>query len=285
VIDGELGAFLRTRRETLTPADVGLPPGTRRRAKGLRRSEVAVLAGISVEYLTRLEQGHDTHPSTQVLGALAVALRLNTTDRSHLQELATASHGTELLCPGGCPTAQTVRDPVRLLLDQLDPVPAYVVNRLGDLLAWNDCFESFARPIELLHGDPPNLVRFVFEQARAREVIGDWPAMASETLARLHRLRQGDPAVQDLVDDLAASVGTEFTSRWDRRPLAAQAHGSQRWEHPDVGPLHFHVEVLALPDPDHQEFVVHQAADEQTAAALDRLVGRRPGALRSVHTA
>lgn len=120
-MEGELGSFLRSRREAVSPAEVGLPEGPRRRTPGLRRAELATLAGVSVDYLIRLEQGRDTHPSTQVLAALAEALRLSDDDREYLWSLAVISNGgTELCCPQAKATARTVRPTVQAILDQLD---------------------------------------------------------------------------------------------------------------------------------------------------------------------
>src|SRR5699024_10559843 len=134
----ELGSFLRARREMVRPEDVGLPRGERRRTPGLRRSEVAILAGISVEYLTRLEQGRDRHPSTQVVAAVAGALRLDRSDRRHLHELVALSQGTDLLCGTSCPGQDPVPDGLLSLLDRLEPTPAALVGRRTELAAWND---------------------------------------------------------------------------------------------------------------------------------------------------
>ncbi|MBA2496722.1 MAG: helix-turn-helix domain-containing protein, partial [Acidimicrobiia bacterium] len=172
MIDGELGAFLRNRREAVTPAEVGLPAGQRRRTTGLRRAEVATLAGVSVDYLIRIEQGRDTHPSAQVLAALADALRLSEDDRDHLRQLAVISNGTEL-CPQAIAAARTVRPTVRALLARLEPAPAFVLNHLGDLLAWTDGYERLARPVGILDGDGPNLLWFTFTDKRARTAYPD----------------------------------------------------------------------------------------------------------------
>ena len=130
VIEGELGTFLRSRREAVTPAEVGLPDGPRRRTPGLRRAELATLAGVSVDYLIRIEQGRDTHPSPQVLAALAEALRLSEDDLNHLRQLAVISNGVEL-CPHARAAARAVRPTVRAVLERLEPAPAFVVNHLG----------------------------------------------------------------------------------------------------------------------------------------------------------
>ena len=126
--DNELGAFIRNRREALAPEDVGLQRGDRRRTPGLRRAELATVAGISVDYLIRLEQGKDTHPSPSVVIAIADALRLDDEDRMHLKLLGAMTMGAEL-CPSHVPPAQTVRPAVAAVLAALDPAPAFVMNQ------------------------------------------------------------------------------------------------------------------------------------------------------------
>lgn len=161
MMEGELGSFLRSRREAMSPAEVGLASSARRRTPGLRRAELATLAGVSVDYLIRLEQGRDIHPSTQVLGALAAALRFDDDDRDHLQALAVISNGTEL-CPQTTAAARAVRPTVQAMLDQLEPAPAFVLNHLADLLAWTEGYDRLARPLGILDGDEPNLAWFTF---------------------------------------------------------------------------------------------------------------------------
>ncbi|MBB2922310.1 helix-turn-helix transcriptional regulator [Cellulomonas cellasea] len=281
MIDGELGAFLRSRREALAPADAGLPDGPRRRTPGLRRSELATLAQVSVEYLTRLEQGRDTRPSAQVLGALADALRLTAADRAHLQELVAQTHGPQL-CPGGRPpSARTVRPTVQSLLDTL-ATPAYVLDRRADMLAWNDAFDRLARPLGMLDGERPNLLWYALADERARDVYPDWDDVVDQGVADLHEHRRGDQSTDVLAERLARTVGEPFAARWRRRPLAGVRSGVRAVQHPRVGLLRLAFETLTLPDADHQRLVVHLPADAVTAAGLDRLAGREPGALRSV---
>lgn len=277
-MDGELGAFLRSRREALRPEQVGLPAGPRRRTPGLRRAEVATLAQVSVEYLTRLEQGRDSRPSPEILAALADALRLDHADRRHLQQLASVEHHRQL-CAGRRPSvSRTVRPQVRGLLDALRDRPAYLLNRVSDVLAWNDAFERLTRPLGLLDGDRPNLLWFVFADERAREHFPDWAELADQQVAELHRLRQGDPATDAFAERLGRTVGTPFTSRWQRRPVATRSSAVRRLRHPQVGPLSLAYETLELAD-DQQRLVVHLPADPATAAALTRLLAPHPRAL------
>jgi transcriptional regulator with XRE-family HTH domain len=282
VSESELSAFLRGRREAVTPAEVGLPTGARRRTPGLRRAELATLAGVSVEYLTRLEQGRDRHPSTQVLGALADALRLSGPERMHLVMLAKASGGSGLVCGEVEPPARSVRAGIRALLDRLEPAPAYVVNRLGDVLAFTTGYERLAGPIGLLDGDRPNLVRFVFTDPRAAAAYPEWDRVAGEQAASLPvATRHADPHLAALIEELTVTAGAAFADRL-KAANPPQRTGVERLTHPGVGELRLAYETLELPDPDDQRLIVYLPADDASSAALDRLTGRRPGALRAV---
>ncbi len=280
VIDGELGQFLRTRRELVTPADVGLPSTPRRRTPGLRRAELATLAGISVDYLVRLEQGRDRHPSAQVLAALADALRLNDDDLAHLRRLSTVAQGTEL-CPTLVPPALTVRPTVGALLDRLEPAPALVLNSIADVLAWTPTYERLARPLGILDREPPNLIRFALLDERARTAYPDWSHVADEQVANLRSNSRPDPVTQALIEELKAA-GTEFTRRWECQLVATKRSGVKRITHPEVGELRIAFETLQLPDADDQRLVVYLPNDQATSDAFDVLAGRQPGALRAV---
>jgi transcriptional regulator with XRE-family HTH domain len=282
VSDNELGLFLRTRREAVTPADVGLPAGPRRRTPGLRRSELATLAGVSVEYVTRLEQGRDRRPSPPVLSALADALRLSAAERVHLHRL-TKSADAGFNCMGGAVPARDVRPTVRALLERLEPAPAVLVNRLSELLAWTEGYERLVGPLGMLDGTPPNAARFVLTDDRARAAYPDWERVADEQVASL---KQGpfraDPYVAALADELTVTVGTVFTDRVERLPGLPRASGVTRVVHPEAGELRLAYETLELPADDDQRLLVHVPADAASAAALDALTGLRPGALRAV---
>lgn len=267
--DRELGDFLRARREAITPAEVGLPAGPRRRTPGLRRSELATLAGVSVEYLTRLEQGRDRHPSAQVLGALADALRLDVDERLHLHLLS--KDGAGPVCSGRVPPASEVRPTVRTLLDRLEPAPAYIVNRLGDLIAHTEGYRRLAGPVGLLDGETPNLHRFLFTDPRARTAYPDWEARADEAAAALRfEARGADPHTRELVDWLTVAAGGPFIERLSGPPALARSTGVERLAHPEVGELRLAYETLELPDDD-QRILVNLAADDATAAALAEL--------------
>lgn len=261
-----LGDFLRSLRDATAPERVGLTAGARRRAPGLRRSELAGLADISVEYLTRIEQGRDRNPSPAVVNALAQALRLDVTQREHLRYLAKISSG---VCRG--PLAQPrheVRPTMLALLGQLEPGIALITNRLGDILACTSGFELLAGPVGLLDDLEPNLTRFVFTDPRSRDAFPDWDLMADE---RAFDLLLGPSREQsaEFIAALAPLAGTEFTRRLSQHDLPAAR--PQRWRHPDAGELRLDREVLELPAADAQQLVVFLAADSATAAALGHL--------------
>ena len=280
----ELGPFLRSRREAVSPADVGLPVGTRRRTPGLRRAELATIAGISVDYLVRLEQGRDRRPSAQVLAALADALGMGEADRDFLRRFSIVSTGREL-CPNVPVPASAVRPNVQRMLDRLEPSPAFVLNRLSDVLAWNGAFERLAAPLGILDAARPNLTRYTFTDIRARAAFPDWADVADEQTADLRaETWTEDPYAGALLDELGAS-GAEFTDRWIAQPEARRSSGTKLVAHPDVGELRVSLETMRLSDDDGQRLVLYLPADEVTSRAFDQLAGRYPGALRSVDQA
>lgn len=278
MIDGDLGAFIRSRREAITPEEVGLRSGDRRRTPGLRRAELATLAGISVDYLIRLEQGRDTNPSAQVLAALADALRLGEDDRDHLRVLSMCSQRD--LCPALPPPAREVRPAVRAILQRLEPAPALVLNVISDVLAWTDAYERIGGPIGLLDADPPNLVRFTFADPRARGTYPQWERVADEQVANLRAAGPPEEHAVRFVEEMMSVP--EFAARWAARPVARKQTGSKTIVHPEAGELRLDFETLQLPDVDDQRLVVYLPGDDATAAALDRLDGRRPGRLHVV---
>jgi transcriptional regulator with XRE-family HTH domain len=265
-----LGEFIRGRRDATRPEALGLPVGPRRRAPGLRRSELADLAGISVEYLVRIEQGSDRNPSVSVVNALADALRLDVAERDHLRYLAKITGGT---CVGSLAQPRLdVRPSVVRLLDQLEPGIALVTNRLGDILAHTGGFGLLAGPSGLLDTSEPNLTRFVFTDDRSRDVFPDWDRIADErafdlwlgpSVTRSERFRA----------ELAPIAGEEFTRRLNRHALPPR--GTLRWRHPDVGDLRFDREIMELTPADAQQLVVFLPADDTTDDAVNRL--RRQG--------
>lgn len=267
--DNALGRFLRARREATTPAAVGLPAGDRRRTPGLRRGEVAERAGISVEYLTRLERGSDRYPSGQVLGSLADALELSADERVHLYRLIKASSG------GACQQSTSVPAPrptVLALLDRLEPAPALVVDAAGDVLACTAGFRALATPTGLLDEDRPNLARFAFADTRARTVFPDWPAVADERAAAVRTAADlGDLAAGALAVELSITAGTEFADRYAATAALPTPTGVERWTHPEAGELRLAYETLAVSGIEEHHLIVYLPADDQTETALDRM--------------
>jgi transcriptional regulator with XRE-family HTH domain len=274
----ELGAFLRAHREAVPPAAVGLPNGNRRRTPGLRRAELATLAGVSVDYLTRLEQGRDRSPSAQVLAALAQTLGLSRDEQIHLHRLAKTAAGGACDAASTTP-ARTVRPTVQALLDQLEPAPALVANPPGDLLAWTAGFARLAGPTGLLDAKPPNLVRYVFTDPRAYHAHPDWDTVAGVRAAALRAAAAlGDPHAALLGEELTIIAGACFRDRFEGSAALPTRTGVERWAHPQVGQLRLAYETLELPDPDELRLVVYLASDEATATALDRLTDCHPAA-------
>jgi transcriptional regulator with XRE-family HTH domain len=275
-----LGAFIRDKREAITPADVGLPAGPRRRTPGLRRTEVAMLAGMSVEYLTRIEQGRDRNPSPQILGALADALLLTPDDRLHLLYAAKAAAGDSFApCPANRPPSREVRPPVRAILDRLEPAPALLCNHATDILAYTATYERLVRPLGILDGENPNLVRYLFADPRAKKAFPNWDRVADEHLTALRCAFSPDnPHLQGIADELTVLAGEEFTSRINTVPGPERGSGAERFAHPEVGELRLLYEALHL---DGLRLIVYVPADSEASAALDLLIGVRPGALRS----
>ncbi|NUS42984.1 MAG: helix-turn-helix domain-containing protein [Mycobacteriaceae bacterium] len=278
----ELGLFLRSRREAVTPAQVGLPDAGRRRTPGLRRAELATLAGVSVEYLIRLEQGRDRRPSYEVITALADALRLPPPERVHLYRLTKAAD-PGFHCMGGAHPNREVRPTVRAMLERLEPTPAAVVNRLTEVLAYTGAYRDLMAGTGLLDaGLPANVARYVFTDPRARAVHPDWDHRADTVVAALKAGPvQGDALVSALVEELTVTAGPEFARRLAAVPSLPNSNGAERLSHPDAGELRLSYETLDLSGDD-QQLVVYLPADPATSAALDALVGRRPGGLRAV---
>ncbi|AYF73425.1 XRE family transcriptional regulator [Nocardia yunnanensis] len=272
----DLGDFLRSRRSRIRPEDAGLREYGRRRVPGLRREEVAQLAGVSVDYYIRLEQGRGKHVSDAVLDAVARALRLTDPERLHLYALA-RPHGTVDARPTTAPGGYTdaIRPGARLVLDALT-APAFILGRRMDVLAWNamgDLVSGFSRvPVA-----ERNQARYLFLEPLAPSFYPDWETVAAETVAYLRRdagLHPDDPALTALVAELSArSEG--FRRHWAAHPIKEKTFGRKLIQHPEAGPLELGYETLTLPgDPD-QLLVVYTAPPESPAArALAALADR-----------
>lgn len=240
-----LGEFLRNRRGRVAPAEVGLPAGAgRRQTPGLRREELAALAGVSVDYYTRLERGRDTNPGRAVLDALATVLRLDADERAHLHLLAGGGTG-----PKRGTSATEPRPALVALLEMVRPTPAYVLTQTSDLLAAN--VEGGA----LLPGltVPGNLVRYVFTHPAAREVFGSWRRMAEDCVAHLRTL---DDSPKQLVAELCGS-SAEFADLWAHYDVREKSGARRTFHHPAAGRLELTSEILTAVDG--QRFVTFRA--------------------------
>jgi transcriptional regulator with XRE-family HTH domain len=238
----QLGAFLQARRSQLRPDDAGVPTyGERRRVPGLRREELALLAGVSSSYYTRLEQGHSLSASAEVLDAIAGALRLDDSERRHLHDLAQADRHRPR---HRRPPPERVTDATSQLLDVLGDAPAIVLGRRSDVLAWNRLGHAlFAGHLDFdAPGTParrPTMARLVFLDGHTRELYTDWPSKARAVVGNL-RLVAGrypqDTALYELVGELSAK-SAEFASLWADHRVKACAVAPYEMRHPLVGAL------------------------------------------------
>ncbi|MDP4502557.1 helix-turn-helix domain-containing protein [Nonomuraea turcica] len=243
----EIREFLTSRRAKISPQQAGLPSYGIRRVPGLRRAEVAQLAGVSVEYYSRLERGDLSGVSDNVLDALARALRLNDEERTHLEHLARAAGPAPRRRHHPAPC--TVRPNVQRLLDAMTGAPAFVLNGRCDLLATNALGRAlFAPVIDSAHGATPNFGRFTFLDSRSHLFWGDWERAADETVALLHAQAGRDPYDKDLTD-LVGELSTrsdDFRTRWARHDVRQHHQGAKPLHHPVVGDLHLTYESLEL---------------------------------------
>jgi transcriptional regulator with XRE-family HTH domain len=253
-----LAEFLRIRRGLIGPADVGLPGGLgARRTPGLRREELAALAGMSVDYYTRIEQGRETAPSDAVLGALARALRLTDDEHAHLLALADQAAGRT---PRRRPAEpRPVRPGLRLLLESVRPSPAYVLDEVNDVLVANP--EGLALMPGL--GDwPPgqrNTIRYTFLHPAAQTIFADWNRVARNSVAHLHTAELTAPEqTAALVAELSTASG-EFAALWRRHEVWVKRGGETAFRHPVIGPLSLTNEVLSTAG-DGPRILIYQAA-------------------------
>jgi len=272
-----LGEFLRTRRAQLRPADVGIPDfGERRRVPGLRRDELARLAGVGLSYYTRLEQGSSLNASPEVLDALARALGLDEVERAHLHDLAGAARR---VTTRRRPAPERVGDATRQLLAALGDAPALVLGRRSDVLAWNRTGHAlFAGHLEARIPEQPdlrpNMARLVFLDAHTRDLFVDWPKKARNVVGKL-RLAAGqhpdDPRLASLIGELTMN-SPEFAMMWAEHGVRKWALATYRMHHPVVGRMELNLQSLPVPQEDGQRIVVATAgADTASAAALSLL--------------
>ncbi|MFD5702436.1 helix-turn-helix domain-containing protein [Streptomyces lasiicapitis] len=262
----ELGEFLRAHRAALTPAESGVPVyATPRRVPGLRRDEVAHLAGISVNYYTRLEQGESHQMSDSVLQALGAALQLTVDERAHLLRLARPAQARQTRRPYG---TERLRPSVLALVESSVDQAAMVVGRYFDLLGANRLGYAL---FGMAPGRPVNLARLMFLDPAVRELFPDWQAEAVRTAAFL-RMATGDmpddPALADLIGELSIK-SPEFARIWAIQPVAECGHSTRRYHHPLVGPLELQEESMRVSG-DPGQRIIFQGAEPGTDSA-DRL--------------
>jgi transcriptional regulator with XRE-family HTH domain len=262
----ELGAYLTARRARVTPAEVNLPATGHRRVPGLRREEVALLAGVSADYYIRLEQGRERTPSGQVLDALAAALRLDEDGRLHLFRLA-----------GLGPRARAAAVPGRVepsllaLMDTWPHNPAIVYNRAYDVLASNAIADA------LFHGwtHSRNLMHVVFTDPAARAFYRDWHDVARNSVAgfRLgHGVAPDDPRVRQVLTELLDG-SPEFAELWARHDARGKARERKRFEHREVGPLTLTMQTFDVRSAPGQELVVYHAEPASPSSEALALLG------------
>ena len=272
----ELAAALRQWRERLTPSDVGLPAGPRRRTPGLRREEVARLAGVSVDYVVRLEQDRGPHPSSSVLGALARALRLSPAETGHLFDLA----GTAL--PGRGRVNDVVRPSVLRLLDRMHDLPAMLVDARRSLLAWNPLADALMGDLSTIPRERRNLLWMRFgPPLEGHPVVtdehGDRERLArsavADARAALGRYPD-DEVLRGLVDELRRS-SERFARLWAERPVEDRRVDRKSHDVPGIGRITLDCDLLAVPDDDQLLIVYSAAPGSPDAEKLDllRVVG------------
>ena len=285
----EIAGFLRSRRAGISPEQAGLPfDGRIRRVPGLRRDEVARLAGVSSEYYTRLEQGRAGNPSPEVIAAIARALRLDDTEAEHLRDLLAAGSGsgfgTGVGSGSGAGAAwtsrrapsrvQRVRPGLHLMLDTLDHVPAFILGRRTDVLAANRLARAIITDFEVLPAARRNMARYYLLDPLARERVGDWEQIAAETVAML-RFEAGryphDKQLADLVGELMLTC-PEFTGWWNDHRVLRRTHGEKSYRHPVVGELRFSYESFQTPGDAEQTLCVYTVQPGSDSAQALRVL-------------
>jgi transcriptional regulator with XRE-family HTH domain len=267
----ELAAFLRTRRERLDPHDFALPSRQQaRRTPGLRREEVAELAGVSIDYIVRLEQGRGLRPSANVVEALARALRLAPDERTYLFNLAQQRpRNTDK-------PATTAAPPLARLVADLSPLPAMLMNHRYDILAWNGEMARLLLDFDTLAPSQRNAMWLCLMHPEIREFYVDRERVVREGIAHLRAAWAAHPEDQALTDLIAECTAhdEEFARLWAERDIKVNGRGRKVLRHPEAGVIAVHFEVLVpLQDPD-QRLVIYRAADDDSQSALDQLCAR-----------
>jgi transcriptional regulator with XRE-family HTH domain len=271
----ELGAFLRSRRERLTPADVGLPAGGRRRTPGLRREEVASLAGVGMTWYTWLEQGRDINASEQVLEALARTLLLDPHERTHLFTLAGVP------APGRVAESQVISPELRAVLDQLHPYPAFVTNGRYDLLAYNRAYTVLIGDLDALPYEERNTLWIMFTKKSTARCFVDGDQAKPRMVAQLRAAMAehiADPAWKCLVKRLQ-HTSAEFRELWSRHEVAEPENARKRLLHRDLGLLQFNYLNTWLAPRAGLRLVSYLPADDATRDAIKEFDSMLPGTI------
>jgi transcriptional regulator with XRE-family HTH domain len=259
-----LGQLLRSRRERLVPADVGLPAGQRRRTAGLRREEVALLASLSTTYYTFLEQGRPVRPSAQVLDALAAALRMSAAERRYLHVLANGpddDHGDQT---NDGPPPERLDPAVADLVRRLEPFPTLVKGRRWDVLAANPAARELFADWKTPQTQERNLVRWMFTADQAREVYLEWEPEARALLGRFRLAaarHPDDPDVRALIAELHRD-SEHVRDWWPRHDVTPMGSGSKKLRHPRFGPAEYSHVVLQLADHPDQTLVTYSPQED-----------------------
>ena len=268
----EAAAFLRTRRARLSPRQAGLPEVGRRRTPGLRRQEVAQLAGLSVDYYIRLEQARGPHPSRQVLSALARALMLTADEREYLFRVAGES-------PPPVPQpGREITPGIRHLLDSMPGTPAYVVDAAYNVLAWNQLATHFIG--DLSQYEDRNMIRWTFLRA-PQDVVwsdADFVRFTRSTVADLraaYARYPGDPGIDSLVTEMLA-LSPRFAEMWAAQEVEARGPMLKHIDHPLVGWLEFECQVLQIAETGQRLIAYCAAPGSATVAAFGQLASRAP---------
>lgn len=266
--DTRLGEFLQARRAQVSPDAAGVASFGRRRVPGLRREELAALAGVSVDYYVRLEQGRAAHPSAEVLDAIARALQLEEVERRHLHDLA-APPATRRR--GAAP--EHVTPGLRLLVAQLDDIPAIVLGRRMDVLAWNPLAAALMGDPSRLPADHRNMARIMLLEPGSRELYVEWERHARETVGYLRHCagrHPDDPGIASLVGELSVK-SKQFARWWADHLVREKSAGTKRFRHPVVGELTLAYETLVPPGSPDQALVTYTAepgSESETALRL-----------------
>lgn len=260
-----LSEFLTAKRAAVRPEDAGINDAGPRRVPGLRREEVAVLSGVSVDWYVRLEQGRQVTPSESVLAAVARTLRLDAAEREYLFNLARPTSGTTT-ADGNA----VVRPGIRRMIDGLQNQPAFLLGPRMEVCAGNELAWALLADFPAREPDDRNLLRWIFTEPGARDLYLDWENVASELVGVLQleaSARPRDPAIAALVGELA-TASPEFAEWWSRPNPQGRTSGTKRFAHPVAGRLTIDWEAFTVPDDSTQTLFVYSAADDSSAEAL-----------------